>query len=403
MAHGQSGRSKEEFNHGKLPTTTLDSYNALLFDAIREEKPRIVRRLLASNLNPNMQGERNETPLFVACNIRNDRARKKIVELLLRKGADVNQQSISGRSPVMNAILIDAIDTVSTLIDNNCHINLVDCDGNNALCYAAMLGNTDIVRRLVQESSRRKLEIDHQNLRGLTALLIASQKGHIETAKILVMEGAASTTIRDLENFMNAHEWMKVTGTYTTKELAFLLPSRKRRNYRQEQQNKGIRTFNDYVPLREHEEDCESTNVFTVQSKSLDDSNFVLPTLIDLQPTQSVSSTAFGPNSESVYNLPKRSMFDIPAYSTCSSASSRKLQVHKRTASISTTKKDVYHSIYLDRRKSLLGKSDKYECYRELQPIGFDPNEKISKLATIRGSKSICDKQKHNSLPPLQR
>ena len=188
-------RKRVGLKPGKLSTTHVD-INTQLLDAIQQEKPRVVRRLLDSEANPNTQGVQSQTPLILACTIQDSIVRKTIVDLLLKKGADVNLQDMSGQSALIKAVLLDDIDTFSTLKENDCDVSLVDCDGNNALCYAAMQGNNDIVRKLVHESLRRKLEIDHQNMRGLTALLIACQKGHLETARILAIEGGASVTIR---------------------------------------------------------------------------------------------------------------------------------------------------------------------------------------------------------------
>lgn len=406
----------------KQPTShhVLD-INAQLFEAIKQEKPRIVKRLLDSKASPNAQlGEQNQTPLILACGIQDDRARKTIVNLLLQRGADINQQTASGRNAITSAVLLDDMDTVSTLLEYDCDIKLVDCDGNNALCYAAMVGNENIVRRLVHESLKRKVEIDHQNMRGLTALLIACQEGHLEAARTLVIEGRASTTIRDLENFMNAHDWMKMKGHYSPQELTFLLPSR-RRKHGYQNKKKGIKTLTDYLPISDPHEGQESPNVFTVRRKSLEEDKLVLPRLGDPHLMKSASATTListtsplsGSGSVSMFSIPKRSMFEVAepkrAYHHGSTSSSR--ATIPRPASIpsvpfSSVKTDVYRSSYLDRRKSFLSKNRQSEYYHSgaLEPIGFDPKEKISKLATVQHvSNSTSDSKKHNSLPPLDR
>lgn len=408
---------------GKQPTAhhVLD-VNAQLFEAIKQEKPRLVKRLLDSKASPNTQlGEQNQTPLILACSIQDDRARKTIVDLLLQRGADVNKQTASGRNAIISAILLDDMDTVSTLLECDCDIKLVDCDGNNALCYAAMVGNEDVVRKLVHESLKRKLEIDHQNMRGLTALLITCQEGHLEAARTLVTEGRASTTIRDLENFMNAHDWMKVKGFYSPQELTFLQPSR-RRKYGSQSKKKGIKTLTDYLPTSEPHEGHESpSNVFTVRRKSVEEDKLVLPRLGDPHMMKSVSASSLkstpsplsGAGSVSMFSLPKRSMFDVAEprrafhhTSTTSSAAPIPRPASIPNAPFSNMKTDVYRSSYLDRRKSFLSKNRRCEYYHSgaLEPIGFDPKERISKLATIQHvGNSTSDSKKHHSLPPLER
>ena len=112
-----------------------------------------------------------------------------------------------------------------TLLEAHSDISLEDSDGNNALCHAARLGYEEILQRLVREFKRSKVSVDQKNMHGLTPLLLACQEGHLICARILVCEGGASPTIRDLDNFMNAEEWMTLSGFFTSAELAFLSPS----------------------------------------------------------------------------------------------------------------------------------------------------------------------------------
>ena len=424
---GHTHRSKKKGAKAKVNTSHLD-VNTQLLEAIEQEKPRVVRRLLESKANPNTPaGPLKQSPLMLANNVQNEESRKTILELLLKKGADVNMQDSSGQTVLMKAVLANDSDTVSTLMSHQCDIRLSDCDGNNVLCHAALSGNEEFVRLFVQEMKRRKLDIDCQNMRGLTALIISCQEGHLEAAKILVLEGGASTTIRDLDNFMSAQDWMKQSGFYTNEELTFLSPGTQKRNYyRKQRQMKGIRTLTDYMSTREHFDDKESKNVFAMRRNSLEMDQSGGPLLPRLQgglskkrtPRHgmlSLSSSFSGSQrgSKSMFDRPSRSMFDVPkSQSTFTSLAPGRPSPPRRSSlpeiPFSILKTDLYESSYLTRRKALLNKDRRSDFYHagSLEPIGMNPSEKISKLTMVQHTtkENGPEKQtKHNSLPPLRR
>lgn len=282
-----------------------------------------------------------------------------------------------------------------------------DCDGNTALCYAAQNGHDQITRKLIQAVKHQRCDlIDHRNIKGLTALLLACQRGHISTAKILVQEGGASPSIRDLDNFTTAAEWIQKSGHYSENDLKFLYPvSRKKSYYRRQRQEKGIKTLSDYLSLGQGQ---LGGNVFTInESTGQDLSGFP-------QLAQPLSSQSLTPRHHSTPS-PSRSMFDIPPVTTntttipiqqTSSLSSpfRKKSIilpHIRPSNKKPNlsfshdyKSDLYHSQYLKQRQRYVTPNRQSDGFHRgsLQPIPGDQLERISgnNHLSIPGKKNRC-------------
>jgi ankyrin repeat protein len=163
--------------------------------------------------------------------------------MLIDKGAQLDQSDSKGITPLMSAITNQDYQLVTMLLEKGASVVSMDHHRNNALCHSAMTGNPEIVERILRETQRQKIDVDQKNMKGVTPLLIATQNGHLEAARILVEKGHASLTIRDLDNFMTPEEWMKESSFYTPAELHFLSPKNRRRNI-----NKNVKTLSHYLP-----------------------------------------------------------------------------------------------------------------------------------------------------------
>ena len=317
---------------------------------------------------------------MLACSVQNQDARKKILQMLMRKGANVNAQDNSGQTALMKAVIMNDIDTTVTLLEAHSDVSLEDSDGNNVLCHAARLGHEEILQRLVREFRRNKVSVDQKNMHGLTPLLLACQEGHLICARILVCEGGASPTIRDLDNFMNAEEWMKLSGFFTTAELAFLSPSTQRKNYyRKERQKRGIKTLADFLPV---EESCSSPNVFSIRT--------------DVHNNSTTSSSMFDmPTASKRHKTPGYAMGKPVPMKPFSSPEIK----------LSAFKADLYHSPYLVQRKNFLSQNRRSQFYRRgsLEPISAEPLEKLRHLEPDFQGNSLDEVARHTVLPPLKR
>lgn len=380
-------------------TSTHLNQNCQLLEAIAQGKPRVVRRLLDSRADPNYQGGPSmASPLMLACEIRDEEARETIVDLLLAKGADVNLQDAAGKTVLMKAVLLDLPSVFSKMLQKSADASLVDIDGNVALSYAAEVGDVECVKSLVKKKS---VHPDHQNLQGLTPLLLAAREGHLEVAKILVDAGA-SLSKRDLDQFMTAQEWMKLSSCYSHHQLQFLSPSAKKKNfYRQERMKKGIKTLADYLPRRDESSGYESPNVFTIS----DNGSVQFPSL-----RASTFSAPTTPQQERTTSSVK-SMFDVPAKKQISplqhsgSAPTMDSMVKRRSSiafpSIASVKTDLYSSSYLTRRKSLLLKNSLSDGYHTgaLAPLTSTTNS----LAQPSHSRDMPSTNKTSRLPPINK
>ncbi len=103
------------------------------------------------------------------------------VELLIKKGVNVDDKDINGSTALMGAAINGYIDTVKLLIDEKASIDVKDNEGNTALIYATIYGHRDIVKLLVE----KKVDIHSKSNEGYTALNYAEKKGFEEIAAIL--------------------------------------------------------------------------------------------------------------------------------------------------------------------------------------------------------------------------
>lgn len=391
LGASQKARKKPTKIHQKSVSSHLDLHQQLL-DAIQSERPRVVRRLLETRANPNIANAQNETALMLACSIQSEEARGTILKLLIRKGADVNLQDNSGQTALMRAVLLNDTDTALMLLDSHSDVGMEDRDGNNVLSHAAFKGNVELVRRITQEFRRKKLDVDKKNMRGLTPLLSACQEGHLECAKVLVLEGGASPSIRDLDNFMNAEEWMHLSGFCSSSDLEFLSPSTRRRNHRQRQrQLKDVKTLADYLPL----ENSKPSNVFSVCQPERPGAFF--PHISKTTPSH--NSTGVHPSSKSMFDVSPSSKQYTPGFAMGKPVPMQ--QISKPIPFSSSVKTDLYHSPYLARRHGYIARNRQSEFNHEgsLAPLGKRAQRRVSQLATLYEEEPV----KHAPLPPIRR
>jgi len=156
------------------------------------------------------------TPLLIAACF----GHMKIVELLLNKGADANAADDEGWTALILAALRGKIEAVKMLIDHGANINAksikgvtslmwasgstlypsghpdvvqflldagaADQNGSTALMWAAMPGNSDIVKMLLVKGA----DLGKKDMNGNSALALANKRGHTKTVELLRQFGA---------------------------------------------------------------------------------------------------------------------------------------------------------------------------------------------------------------------
>jgi ankyrin repeat protein len=113
------------------------------------------------------------------------RGHRKVVKLLLDKGADPNLLTTWGTTALIRAAGEGHTEVLKLLLDFGADPNLKDSHGT-ALAYAAGRGCTEAVELLLDRGADANLE----NRSGWTALMWAARFGHMEIVKLLLANGA---------------------------------------------------------------------------------------------------------------------------------------------------------------------------------------------------------------------
>lgn len=104
------------------------------------------------------------------------------VQNLLQDGIDINAQDERGRTAVMAATYNHQTEMVRLLISKGADINIRDHLLNNVFLYAGAEGMLDIVQLAIEADADTKLT----NRYGGTALIPASERGHVEVVRELL-------------------------------------------------------------------------------------------------------------------------------------------------------------------------------------------------------------------------
>ena len=101
---------------------------------------------------------------------------------LLAAGADVNEPDADGRTPVMVATRGNNVDAVRVLIEAGADVDIRDNRLDNPFLYAGAEGLLDILRLTIEAGADPALT----NRFGGTALIPASERGHVEVVRELL-------------------------------------------------------------------------------------------------------------------------------------------------------------------------------------------------------------------------
>ena len=102
----------------------------------------------------------HKTPLIAAC----ENGCVEIVELLLKKGADIEAKDKSDWTPISYACWNGRIQTVRLLLDNGANINSVDNDGFTPLKRASRRGHKETFKLLLEYGADIKVRDIYNNM-----------------------------------------------------------------------------------------------------------------------------------------------------------------------------------------------------------------------------------------------
>jgi ankyrin repeat protein len=111
---------------------------------------------------------------------------KKMVELLLSKGADVNARAASGATPLFFAILRDQKDDAQIFIDHGADVNLPDAYGDTVLDCALHLQYGSLIQLLVDHGA----DVNAVDQSGQRPLTYAMKMDDHKWADLLKRHGA---------------------------------------------------------------------------------------------------------------------------------------------------------------------------------------------------------------------
>jgi hypothetical protein len=104
-------------------------------------------KIMLSNDKKKYILERSGIALFILAHRGNIVFLKRLIE---EHEANINYQSIYGRSPLMIAVSNNKLDIIEYMLDQKTNIDLEDINGNNALDIAKMFNNKQSLNRLTQ-------------------------------------------------------------------------------------------------------------------------------------------------------------------------------------------------------------------------------------------------------------
>ncbi|KAJ5677856.1 uncharacterized protein N7477_003489 [Penicillium maclennaniae] len=155
--------------------------------AVAYNRYSIVEMLVGvKNFDPDVEDGSNWTPLMIAASLKAAEG-DKIIDLLLRKGADVSVKSSSGQNALHFASSKGNLSTVRTLLANKCSARVKDVRGQLPLHRAAAVGSVPILKALLEEG---KSPVNATDNDGMTALHHAISEGHGDAAILLLKSGA---------------------------------------------------------------------------------------------------------------------------------------------------------------------------------------------------------------------
>jgi ankyrin repeat protein len=160
-----------------------DDLHQLFMLAIKSGNIEKIRVFLDGGININTRGFSGETYFYYA--VYTDNA--DVVNLFLERGADINVVDDDGNTPLHKAVLHSKLNSLRALLERGADINTENASKNTPLISAIIDNNRAIIELLLNNS---RLDINHQNVDGSTALHAALDLGNNDIALLLIAHGA---------------------------------------------------------------------------------------------------------------------------------------------------------------------------------------------------------------------
>jgi ankyrin repeat protein len=147
----------------------------------------IVRELLAAGADVNELTAEGETPLTIA----SKDGFLDVVQELLAAGADMNAQKGQRTTALLSALFLNRADVARFLIAAKADVHAVSDSGDTTLMLAAEYGHLDFAQTFLNAG----IDVNAVNKRNFTALMRAARGGYMEVLNVLLAAGADVNTV----------------------------------------------------------------------------------------------------------------------------------------------------------------------------------------------------------------
>jgi ankyrin repeat protein len=87
------------------------------------------------------------------------RNNSEIIDVLLKKGANIEEKNIDGKTPLYIAIMFESLDAIKILLENGANKNVYDNIGHHLLYSAELRKNEEINKLLNLEEEKKSINI----------------------------------------------------------------------------------------------------------------------------------------------------------------------------------------------------------------------------------------------------
>ena len=154
--------------------------------------------------NPNLLAGYNENKTFLIQYVlygiddfQNDEVVIKMLKLLIKKGANVNND-VEDEYPILYAVIEQKLNIVKVLLDAGANIDITDETGRTPLTSAVLEGDIEILELLLNYSTKDSID-KVGSVFVKSPLGIAFLKGKIEMIELLLRHGA-DPYMKDIDN-----------------------------------------------------------------------------------------------------------------------------------------------------------------------------------------------------------
>jgi ankyrin repeat protein len=173
---------------------------------------------------PNTINSRNyqwQTSLHICAEHKNT----LIAQDLIRQGAKLDFKDLNGDTPLHDAFHLSNDNFAELLIEKDANYCIPNNDGDTALHLAIKSKNTYLIKEMLQNKSKLKINISDQE--GNTPLMLAARDRNIDVVKLL-LEAKAKTTLRN----HNGESAYSIAISANDQKIADLIsPHKKRKKF----------------------------------------------------------------------------------------------------------------------------------------------------------------------------